>query len=240
MLKGVFFDLDGTLLPMEEDHFTQVYFQELCKKAALYGYNPQELTQVVWGGVKQMYQNQGTLTNEEVFWTHFKKSYSEEKIKDKKIFDSFYVHEFKNTKSSCEENPLAKEIVQFVRNEHLLSILSTNPIFPYQGTLTRMNFIGLKEEDFDYITAYENSYYCKPNPKYFESLLKQFALKPEEVIVFGNNDVEDYLCAKQCHIKCYLVGKHLILHPEQKLNAPMISMEEIIPTIKNHLKEGLL
>ena len=81
MLKGVFFDLDGTLLPMEEDHFTQVYFQELCKKAALYGYNPQELTQVVWGGVKQMYQNQGTLTNEEVFWTHFKKSYSEEKIK---------------------------------------------------------------------------------------------------------------------------------------------------------------
>ena len=57
----------------------------------------------------------------------------------------------------------------------------------------------------------------------------------EEVILFGNNDVEDYLCASKCGIKCYLVGNHLLLHPEYKLNPPVIKMEEVISTIKDNL-----
>lgn len=32
MLKAVIFDLDGTLLPMNEDEFTKGYFSLLCKK----------------------------------------------------------------------------------------------------------------------------------------------------------------------------------------------------------------
>ncbi len=235
MLKSVFFDLDGTLLPMDENIFTKSYFNLLCKKAKPYGYEPQKLIEVVWGGVNAMYHNNGSKTNEEAFWQYFISQYGNEKIKDKEIFNSFYVNEFKNTKETCSDNPYVKDIIKFVKENNLLSILSTNPIFPLSGTLTRMNFIGLTEKDFDYITCYENSSYCKPNPKYFQTLLDKFNLKPDEVIVFGNNDIEDYLCCKQSSLRCYLVGNNLILHPEQNIDCPTIALNEIVSTIKKYL-----
>ena len=34
MLKAVLFDLDGTLLPMDQDKFVECYFGLLCKKMA--------------------------------------------------------------------------------------------------------------------------------------------------------------------------------------------------------------
>ena len=37
--EAILFDLDGTLLPMDQDQFTQYYFGLLAKKLAPYGYN---------------------------------------------------------------------------------------------------------------------------------------------------------------------------------------------------------
>ena len=119
---------------------------------------------------------------------------------------------------------------------NLLTILSTNPIFPKEGTKTRMSFIGLKESDFDFITTYENSCFCKPNPKYFEMLLKKFNLKSDEVIVFGNNTYEDGECAYSVGIKCYMVGDYIINHPKTIHEFEHIKMSDVVNVIKSHLK----
>lgn len=42
MIKAILFDLDGTLLPMDNDAFTKYYFKLLCKKLAPMGYDPQQ------------------------------------------------------------------------------------------------------------------------------------------------------------------------------------------------------
>lgn len=235
MIKAVFFDLDGTLLPMDEEEFIKVYFISLYKKVAHLNYEKEKLIKTIWDGTEAMYKNDGTYTNEQVFWNLFKKYYSEDQLKDKEIFDSFYINEFKSTKNVCKDNPLAKEIVNFCKNNLKYTILSTNPIFPYAGTLTRMSFIGLKEDDFDFITAYENSSYCKPNPKYFEFLLNKFNLKADEVILFGNNTIEDAYCATQVGIKTYLVDGNIIDKKGLLNKFELIQMEDIIPTIKKHL-----
>lgn len=235
MIKAVFFDLDGTLLPMDEEEFIKVYFISLYKKVAYLGYEKEKLIKTIWDGTEAMYKNDGTHTNEQVFWNLFKKYYSEDKLKDKEIFDSFYINEFKSTKNVCKDNPLAKEIVNFCKNNLKYTILSTNPIFPYAGTLTRMSFIGLKKDDFDFITAYENSSYCKPNPKYFEFLLNKFNLKADEVILFGNNTIEDAYCAAQVGIKTYLIDGNIIDKKGLLDKFEIIQMNEVIPTIKKHL-----
>lgn len=54
MLKAVIFDLDGTLLPINEDEFTKGYFSLLCKKLSKFGYEPNELINTVWQGTKSM------------------------------------------------------------------------------------------------------------------------------------------------------------------------------------------
>lgn len=235
MLKAVFFDLDGTLLPLDEDLFIKLYFKLLCERLAPLGYEQEKLVKVIWGGTKKMYQNDGTITNEEAFWNNFKECYGEEKLKDKPYIDDFYLNEFNKVKASCGENPLAKEIVKFCKENNLLTILSTNPLFPKDGTLTRMSFVGLSNDDFDYITTYENSRYSKPNPKYFIELLNKYQLKPDEVILFGNNTYEDGDCSYACGIKCYMVGDFVIHHEKSTNSYDHITMEEVIPTIKKYI-----
>lgn len=235
MLKAVFFDLDGTLLPLNEEEFTKIYFGLLSKRMIPLGYEPEELISVIWAGTKAMYKNDGIKTNEEVFWDVFKSHYGIEKYKDKEYIDEFYTNEFRKTKESCEENPLAKDIISFCKDNNLLVVLSTNPIFPKTGTMTRMSYIGLKEEDFDYVTYYENSSYCKPNPMYFKKLLNKFNLKPEEVIVFGNNTYEDGECAKLCGIECFMVGNYVINSPKTNTQFEHILMEKVIDKIKEYL-----
>ncbi len=241
MLKAVFFDLDGTLLPMDENEFLKVYFHFISQKVKGLGYETEKLIDTIWAGTGLMYRNNGNATNEKVFWEHFLSVYGKERMKDKKYFDNFYLNEFKNTKEACRENELALDIVKFAKEKTGLVILSTNPIFPLEGIKTRIGFIGLKESDFDYITSYENSYHSKPNPLYFDDLLKKFNLKSDEVILFGNNDLEDYLCSKKVGIKCYLVGDNLILHDEISNNEkiPHIKISEVIETIEKEYNSRL-
>jgi FMN phosphatase YigB (HAD superfamily) len=232
MLKAVFFDLDGTLLPMDEEKFTKYYFKLLCERMIPYGFEPEQLVEVIWGGTKEMYKNDGTKSNEERFWDFFGKIYGTESLKHKNHIDEYYINEFKQTINACMPNPLARDIIDYCKKEFEFVVLSTNPIFPRVGTLTRMSFVGLKEDDFYFITSYENSSYSKPNPKYFIELLKKFNLKPDEVILFGNNTLEDATCAKMAGIKCYLVGDFIINNPKVTESFPIIKMQEVIATIE--------
>ena len=84
----MFFDLDGTLLPMDEKKFTECYFGLLCKKLAPLGYEAENLVKTVWGGTKLMVKNNGELSNEQVFWNCFSTVYGENAQKHKAVFDS--------------------------------------------------------------------------------------------------------------------------------------------------------
>ena len=53
-ITTVLFDLDGTLLPMDNDVFTKVYFKLLVQKLAPYGYEQQELVDAIWSGTAAM------------------------------------------------------------------------------------------------------------------------------------------------------------------------------------------
>lgn len=235
MIKAVFFDLDGTLLPFDEDEFVKCYFGLLYKKVEPLGYNQDMFIKSLYAGVKAMMCNDGSITNEEAFWNCFTSIFGEESIKDKELINSFYTNEFKQVKTICKDNPYVKDIIDYCRNNKLLVILATNPIFPKNATLTRMSFIDLKESDFDYITVYENSRLSKPNPKYYQMLLDKFHLKGEEVLMFGNNEYEDGI-ASSLGMKVYMVGDYIISSDKLKLELEHIDISQIQDTIKNNIK----
>lgn len=238
MLKAVFFDMDGTLLPIDEQDFVKAYFGLLCKKVAPLGYKPQKLIDCIFKGTYLMYKNNGEKSNEEVFWDYYLSVYGAEKRKDESVFDDFYRNEFKETKAFIkEENPYARKIIDFCHRNVTKTILSTNPIFPRQGQITRLSFLGLEERDFDFITDYSNSSYCKPNPKYFAWLLEKYNLKPEEVILFGNNTLEDGDCASSIGIKTYLVKGHIIYNEKAKRTYEEVEMKDVIKTIQDEINK---
>jgi len=208
-IDTVLFDLDGTLLPMSTQAFTKVYFELLAKKAAGYGYEPQALVAAVWKGTKAMIENDGTMKNHSVFWRVFAGELGGKVLDMRPVFDSFYANEFNQARSAASENPLAKKAVEGLRDKGLDIILATNPLFPAVGVATRLSWIGLNPSDFSYVTSYENSSFCKPNPAYFQELLKKTGKSPESCLMVGNDPKEDVQAAQKAGIETYLVTDYL-------------------------------
>ena len=168
MIKNILFDLDGTLLPMDMEKFTQGYFKRLVMKAAPRGYEPEKLIKSVWAGTAAMVKNNGGITNEEAFWNKFSEIYGKEKAgADKPMFDEYYCKEFSGVREDCGFDPAAAETVKTLKEKGFALVLATNPIFPAAATESRVEWAGLDKNDFLLYTTYENSHYCKPNPKYY-------------------------------------------------------------------------
>lgn len=196
MLKYVLFDLDGTLLPLDQDVFIKVYFKELTKRMVPYGLDPDIIIKAVWKGTGAMIMNDGSSTNEELFWKSFRETFGEDIMKLRPEFGGFYQNEFENVRSVCGFNPKAKETVDMLKNAGITSVVATLPVFPMDGIESRIRWAGLDKNDFALITSYENCRFTKPSPKYYEEIIGRLGCRPEECLMVGNNVDEDMTAAK--------------------------------------------
>ena len=207
-MKAVLFDLDGTLLPMDEDKFVKGYFGYLYKFMAPFNFDKDEFVKAIWIGTDAMRKNDGKLTCEEAFWNAFSAMFPD---KDKealhKGFHDFYATEFKKAIQFCDaphEN--AQKIIDSIKKKVDKIVLVANPVFPMVGMLTRIGFTGINPKSFDYISCYETSHYAKPNKMFIKEVLDKLNLKEDEVIYFGNSEKEDGKAARELGIKFYLTG----------------------------------
>lgn len=236
MIRAIFFDLDGTLLPFNEDDFIKVYFELLYNFTKHKGYSREDLYNTLMGGIKKMYKNDGSITNNEAFWLNYISCFGEDSIKDQDLYEEFYKTEFRKIEKIMHKSSVSNQIVKFCKENGLICVLATNPFFPEIATHTRVEFAGLDVNDFDFITVMDNFCYSKPNPRYFQKLLDMFHLKPEEVLMFGNNEVEDAICAESVGIKTYLVDSPFyIKSSKENKTFNVIKLEDVISTIKEHL-----
>lgn len=204
MIKTVMFDLDGTLLPFVQDEFIKHYFGGLCKKLAPLGYVPERVVGDVWKGTGAMIKNDGSRVNSEAFWETFRAA-NPGKSDVRELCDEFYTKEFDEVRQCLKSTPNHKPMIGRLRNAGFETVLATNPIFPRCAVATRLAWAGLSEEDFSYISDYDNSTFCKPDTRYFEELLKKLGRQPSECVMIGNSVQEDILPARSLGIKSFLV-----------------------------------
>ncbi len=216
-MKVILFDLDGTLLPMDQDEFVKAYFGLLAKKLSAFGYEPEKLIQSIWMGTKAMITNDGSQTNEEAFWDLFKNIYGEDVINDQDKFEDFYKNEFQMVKKVCGFDEKANRLIKYLKSQNYKLILATNPIFPAIATKSRIKWAGLDESDFDYVTTYENSSFCKPNLKYYMEILEKHNIDPSECLMVGNDVTEDMI-TKNLGMKVFLLTKDLINKNNEDIN----------------------
>lgn len=208
-MKTILFDLDGTLLPMDQDVFTKAYFKALTEKLVPYGYDPDALIKGIWSGTASMVKNDGQKTNEDIFWNAFAAIFGDRVFRDKTLFDAFYANEFDKARDVCGFVPEANATVKALKEEGYLIILASNPIFPLTAQKRRMEWAGLDADDFCYITSYENSHYCKPNPDYYREILSVNNCAVEECLMVGNDANED-MAAGDAGIQTFLLTNCLI------------------------------
>lgn len=190
-MKTILFDLDGTLLPMDQARFIESYFSRLAAKLAPRGYEPDPLFLALWSGTAAMVKNNGSRTNEEVFWADFVNCFSEKALDDKPLFDEFYRFDFDAVKESCGYAPESAALIRRLKEKGHRLVLATNPLFPAAATYARIRWAGLDVSDFDLVTTYENSHFCKPNPAYYEEILRKLGLSAKDCVMVGNDTFED-------------------------------------------------
>ncbi len=208
-MRTILFDLDGTLLPMDQEQFTKAYLRELGLKGEELGYGAYELVRAVMAGLEVMVTNDGSMTNEERFWEHFLDVFGGEVQAHAEEFDRFYQNEFRRVIHATQPTPLAKQYVETLKDKGYQLVLATNPIFPQAATFERMRWAGLDPEHFALVTTYDNSRYTKPNMDYYRDILKVIGAEPEECLMIGN-DVQEDLCAAQLGMDVFLVTDDLI------------------------------
>lgn len=217
-ITTVLFDLDGTLLPMDQDAFTRAYFSLLVQKLAPYGYEKQKLIDGIWQGTAAMVKNDGSRTNAEAFWETFERIFGEKTRADQPLFDAFYREEFQQAAGQCGYNPQAAETVRWLKRAGLRVALATNPIFPACATCSRIRWAGLAPEEFEAYTAYENTSYCKPNPQYYLALAQRLSVAPQHCLMVGN-DVQEDMAARFAGMKVFLLTDCLINKQDEEIAA---------------------
>lgn len=208
--SAIFFDLDGTLLPMDLEVFTQTYFKLLA--ARFPEYDPKSFVSAVWQGTKAMTANDGSMTNEARFWSVFSGVMGQEVLDRQAEFEAFYRTDFNRAKAATGPNPLARQAVALAHRRAETVVLATNPLFPVCAVESRLGWVGLTPADFDYITTYENSASCKPNPAYYKAICKTLDLDPSDCLMIGNDLQEDAQGASQAGLQVHIVTDCLITH----------------------------
>ena len=208
-ITTVLFDLDGTLLPMDQSQFIKAYFGGLARRLAPHGYEPQKLVDAIWKGTAAMVQNNGEMTNKDRFWKGFEAAYGKPARVDEPHFEAFYREDFDNVQSSCGYTPAAREIIDTAKACGLRTALATNPIFPRMATERRIAWAGLSTTDFELVTTYENSRHCKPNLDYYRDIMQNLGVCPEECLMVGN-DVGEDMIAQTLGCRVFLLTDCLI------------------------------
>lgn len=207
--KTLLFDLDGTLLPMDQEIFIQYYFKSLSEFMKPYGYKAEDLIKTVWAGTEAMVKNRSDRTNEELFWDAVSQVYGPQIVKDKPVFEEFYRTAFQDLAHVCPPDPDAAGVIEKLKSQGYRLILATNPIFPEIATKSRIQWGSLNPDDFELITTYENSSRAKPNPEYFTEILKKMNLNPSECLMIGNDLTEDGAALK-AGLPLFVLTNHLI------------------------------
>lgn len=236
-VKMVLFDLDGTLLPMDQDLFIETYLARLAQTMVPYGYEPKELLKVIYGGTYAMLKNDGSRTNQEAFWQTFTAHYGQQTRTDEAKFEEYYRTVFQDVRHICGYTPQAAQLLALIKSLGLRFALATNPLFPPIATESRIRWAGLEPADFELITTYDNSSYCKPTAPYYLEVCRQLGVTPEECLMVGN-DTGDDMSARNLGMQVFLLTDCLINGAEVDINQyPHGGFPELMDYIRNLVSE---
>jgi len=206
VFNTVLFDLDGTLLYMDQEEFLKEYYGMIVNKFIDYPKNC--IFEATKAGVKKMINNDGQKTNEDVFWEEFNSLVPITKEIEERFLD-LYENDFPKLQKYTEVNPLARSTMDILQAKGYDIAILTNPLFPKVATNQRLAWAGFDAQEFQRVTTFDNSKYAKPNILYYQESLDILGVNPEECIMVGN-DVQEDLSIRELGVKTFLVEDNLI------------------------------
>ncbi|WP_139653615.1 HAD family hydrolase [Raoultibacter phocaeensis] len=207
--RAIFFDLDGTLLPMDLGEFMQSYFERLAGYVAAHGVDPETFTAGLKAGIKAMASHDDSRLNSEAYWEAFFTIVDEGAADWIPLVSEFYERDFGEIGRGVVADPDAARAVSALRSKGYPLVLATMPMFPLAAVKWRLRWAGIDPSAFSRITNYENSTSVKPKLAYYAENLRAAGLDGSDVLMVGNNTLEDLACL-DLGMDAYLVTDHLL------------------------------
>ncbi len=167
---GFIFDLDGTLLDSKQDivDATNATIVHMGGKAL----DAQLIASFVGRGVRDLIQKA------------LKNIPGADEKKSLEFFTDYYL---KNGDKHSRFFPGADEFLEFLQQRRLpCAILTNKPQIYTDAILLSLN----KLKYFDQILGTDSGFPRKPDPQGFLAILKNWQLKPQDVLYFGDSDVD--------------------------------------------------
>ena len=209
MRKAVFFDLDGTLLPLDMELFSRLYFAAVEDSGLMEHIHPTEGRAIFGEGIYAMLGNDGRRSNADVFFEIALRRSALSRPGFEALMDGFYRGGYRHMRQSTHRDARVPQIVSALKGKGYRLILSTQPVFPPIATNQRVEWAGLSPQDFEYISYYDNSNWCKPNLGYYREILQKTGLGAQECYIVGN-DVREDMCAVALGFEGFLLTEQLI------------------------------
>lgn len=199
--RAVCFDMDGTLLPMNLDVFLKMYFSAVARFVGANGRDAESFVKGLKAGTAAMAAHDGMQSNAEAFWSEFFSVAGWEDTPESRedwteLLRDFYTNEFGKIGADVEPNPATARALKALSEKGYPMALLTMPMFPEEAVEWRLRWSGAEPSYFARKTTYENSTAVKPKLEYYAENLAAMGLKGEDVLMVGNNTIEDGVFAK--------------------------------------------
>ncbi len=211
-LDTIFFDLDGTLLPMDMNDFLKMYLFEVGR--AFSDVDTKALIAHILEATQFMLENDGKKTNSEVFAEKFASKMDGRIDAYLDRFEKFYDEGYLNLRNFVYPNPLVKNSIEKLKGKGYKLVVATNPIFPLKAVIHRIIWADLNPSDFHHITSFEKNRFCKPNINFFLEVLDSIGKEAYHCLMVGN-DVQEDLAAGKAGLRTYLITDHMINRNEE-------------------------
>ncbi|MCL2332816.1 MAG: HAD family hydrolase [Actinomycetia bacterium] len=211
MIDTLLLDLDGTLIRYTQEAFLGTYLGALAGVFAGLGLDAKASVKALWASTEVMVANDGSASNAQRFWADFAVRLELDAAAVARIeaaCEEFYSSGFNVVKSVAEPSEIPQRLVRALAAKGYTLVLATNPLFPECAVETRLAWIGLTPQDFDLVTHYENSSYCKPNLGYYREIFARLGKAPEQCLMVGNSLAED-MCVGELGAETFLVTDYL-------------------------------
>ena len=211
MLKGVLFDLDGTLLDIDLDVFLRDYFAALGPVVAEVmgaGAHANTALDAVMESTEAMMLAHPGRTNQAVFNETFRRlTHTDLDLNEFALpFERFYSDVFPTLRGAMVPRRGAREAVVAALAAGLRVAIATNPIFPLSAIRERMRWACVDDLEVHAITSYEVMQATKPLPSYYVQTAEMLGVDPIDCLMVGDDRTLD-MAAADVGMRTFYVGE---------------------------------